>query len=183
MPRRCRRGFAAVARRALGPPGDGAGPGDPGRVGRRARHPARHRMGRGRSGHARRHRHADLFGVPGHRSHHDVDSRRPVGGGRRARPDRNATLPGVDDRLDDGGSQAQAHATTASRRRTARTRCPRQPRSTCPASARCGAAPAVACPRCGSTRTQLVSQFGSTACKAHYRCLACLEPFDYFKPH
>jgi ring-1,2-phenylacetyl-CoA epoxidase subunit PaaD len=41
----------------------------------------------------------------------------------------------------------------------------------------------VACPRCGSPRTQLVSQFGSTACKAHFRCLACLEPFDYFKPH
>jgi ring-1,2-phenylacetyl-CoA epoxidase subunit PaaD len=42
---------------------------------------------------------------------------------------------------------------------------------------------AVACPRCASTQTQLVSQFGSTACKAHFRCLACLEPFDYFKPH
>jgi len=42
---------------------------------------------------------------------------------------------------------------------------------------------AVVCPRCGSKQTQLVSQFGSTACKAHYRCLACLEPFDYFKPH
>jgi ring-1,2-phenylacetyl-CoA epoxidase subunit PaaD len=42
---------------------------------------------------------------------------------------------------------------------------------------------AVACPRCESRRTHLVSQFGSTACKAHYRCLACLEPFDYFKPH
>ena len=41
----------------------------------------------------------------------------------------------------------------------------------------------VACPRCGSPQTQLVSQFGSTACKAHFRCLACLEPFDYFKPH
>jgi len=41
----------------------------------------------------------------------------------------------------------------------------------------------IACPRCASTRTQLVSQFGSTACKAHYRCLDCLEPFDYFKPH
>jgi len=41
----------------------------------------------------------------------------------------------------------------------------------------------VACPRCGSKRTQLLSQFGSTACKAHYRCLDCLEPFDYFKPH
>ena len=42
---------------------------------------------------------------------------------------------------------------------------------------------AVACPRCGSKQTQLISQFGSTACKAHFRCLACLEPFDYFKPH
>jgi ring-1,2-phenylacetyl-CoA epoxidase subunit PaaD len=42
---------------------------------------------------------------------------------------------------------------------------------------------AVGCPRCGSKATQLVSQFGSTACKAHYRCLDCLEPFDYFKPH
>ena len=43
--------------------------------------------------------------------------------------------------------------------------------------------PTIACPRCGSTKTQLLSQFGSTACKAHYRCLDCLEPFDYFKPH
>ena len=41
----------------------------------------------------------------------------------------------------------------------------------------------VACPRCKSEQTQLISQFGSTACKAHFRCLACLEPFDYFKPH
>ena len=44
-------------------------------------------------------------------------------------------------------------------------------------------AAAIACPRCGSMRTRLVSQFGSTACKAHYRCEECLEPFDYFKPH
>jgi len=41
----------------------------------------------------------------------------------------------------------------------------------------------VPCPRCASTRTRLLSQFGSTACKAQYRCEACLEPFDYFKPH
>jgi ring-1,2-phenylacetyl-CoA epoxidase subunit PaaD len=41
----------------------------------------------------------------------------------------------------------------------------------------------VACPRCGSERTRVLSQFGSTACKAQYRCDACLEPFDYFKPH
>lgn len=40
---------------------------------------------------------------------------------------------------------------------------------------------AVACPRCGSTHTEKVSQFGSTPCKAAYRCRECLEPFDYFK--
>jgi len=43
--------------------------------------------------------------------------------------------------------------------------------------------PAIACPQCGSADTQLVSQFGSTACKALYKCRTCLEPFDYFKPH
>jgi len=42
---------------------------------------------------------------------------------------------------------------------------------------------AVPCPRCGSDATALLSQFGSTACKALYRCLDCREPFDYFKPH
>ncbi len=41
----------------------------------------------------------------------------------------------------------------------------------------------VPCPLCGSTRTRLLSQFGSTACKALYQCNSCLEPFDYFKPH
>jgi len=39
----------------------------------------------------------------------------------------------------------------------------------------------VPCPKCGSKSTRLVSQFGSTACKAHYQCNDCLEPFDYFK--
>lgn len=39
----------------------------------------------------------------------------------------------------------------------------------------------VACPKCGSTQTAKVSEFGSTACKAHWRCEACAEPFDYFK--
>ncbi len=43
--------------------------------------------------------------------------------------------------------------------------------------------PVVPCPQCGSTRTRLLSQFGSTACKALYQCNSCLEPFDYFKPH
>lgn len=39
----------------------------------------------------------------------------------------------------------------------------------------------VPCPRCGSENTKMISQFGSTACKAHYQCMNCLEPFDYFK--
>lgn len=39
----------------------------------------------------------------------------------------------------------------------------------------------IACPRCKSTNTKLISQFGSTACKALYQCQDCLEPFDYFK--
>lgn len=39
----------------------------------------------------------------------------------------------------------------------------------------------VECPHCGSSRTKCVSQFGSTPCKASYRCEECLEPFDYFK--
>jgi ring-1,2-phenylacetyl-CoA epoxidase subunit PaaD len=39
----------------------------------------------------------------------------------------------------------------------------------------------VACPRCGSANTERVSQFGSTPCKAAWRCRDCLEPFDYFK--
>jgi ring-1,2-phenylacetyl-CoA epoxidase subunit PaaD len=37
------------------------------------------------------------------------------------------------------------------------------------------------CPRCGSDRVTLISEFGPTACKAMYRCTACLEPFDHFK--
>jgi ring-1,2-phenylacetyl-CoA epoxidase subunit PaaD len=40
---------------------------------------------------------------------------------------------------------------------------------------------AIACPRCSSLDTSLVSEFGSTACKASYKCTACLEPFEYFK--
>ncbi|MBV8146591.1 MAG: phenylacetate-CoA oxygenase subunit PaaJ [Gammaproteobacteria bacterium] len=43
------------------------------------------------------------------------------------------------------------------------------------------AAPPVSCPRCASRETIRVSEFGSTPCKAHYRCDACGEPFDYFK--
>ena len=44
-------------------------------------------------------------------------------------------------------------------------------------------APTVVCPNCGSSHTGLTSQFGSTPCKALYKCLDCREPFDYFKCH
>jgi len=40
---------------------------------------------------------------------------------------------------------------------------------------------AIPCPRCASRMTERLSEFGSTPCKAHYRCKSCLEPFDYFK--
>lgn len=42
---------------------------------------------------------------------------------------------------------------------------------------------AVPCPRCNSLHTTLISKFGSTPCKALYRCEECKEPFDYFKCH
>ncbi|MBI5263709.1 MAG: phenylacetate-CoA oxygenase subunit PaaJ [Bradyrhizobium sp.] len=41
----------------------------------------------------------------------------------------------------------------------------------------------VACPQCGSENTELISEFGSTSCKALWRCRSCREPFDYFKCH
>jgi len=45
-----------------------------------------------------------------------------------------------------------------------------------------GQAPSdIACPRCGSDEVERLSEFGSTPCKAHYRCSECLEPFDVFK--
>lgn len=41
----------------------------------------------------------------------------------------------------------------------------------------------VKCPHCNSTQTELISMFGSTACKALYKCESCKEPFEYFKCH
>jgi len=41
----------------------------------------------------------------------------------------------------------------------------------------------VVCPQCGSSRTEVISRYGSTACKALYKCQSCLEPFDAFKSH
>jgi len=44
-----------------------------------------------------------------------------------------------------------------------------------------GVSTQVDCPQCGSSNTEQISEFGSTACKAMYRCLSCAEPFEYFK--
>ena len=41
----------------------------------------------------------------------------------------------------------------------------------------------VDCPRCGSARTERIAEFGSTSCKALWRCLSCREPFDHFRCH
>lgn len=41
----------------------------------------------------------------------------------------------------------------------------------------------IQCPKCNSNHTELISQFGSTACKSLYKCTDCKEPFDYFKCH
>ncbi len=46
-----------------------------------------------------------------------------------------------------------------------------------------GKTPQIACPQCRSLETTLISRFGSTPCKALYKCLDCQEPFDYFKCH
>jgi ring-1,2-phenylacetyl-CoA epoxidase subunit PaaD len=53
---------------------------------------------------------------------------------------------------------------------------PLRSRCAAPAETRC-----IACPHCGSHATRRLAEFGSTPCKAHYQCTACLEPFDYFK--
>jgi ring-1,2-phenylacetyl-CoA epoxidase subunit PaaD len=44
-----------------------------------------------------------------------------------------------------------------------------------------GNAPHVPCPKCNSENTKMLSQFGSTSCKALFQCQSCLEPFEYFK--
>jgi len=59
---------------------------------------------------------------------------------------------------------------------------PTMPEGTAPIRIVGRRADAIACPRCGSLHTEKLSAFGSTACKAMYRCLSCREPFEHFKP-
>ena len=81
----------------------------------------------------------------------------------RRRAHRARAVPAVDDRLDHASAAASGSRPTASPRR----------RSSATAE----------CPQCGSTDTVEVSRFGSTPCKAQWRCKSCLEPFDRFKCH
>jgi ring-1,2-phenylacetyl-CoA epoxidase subunit PaaD len=56
-------------------------------------------------------------------------------------------------------------------------------KSTCNKWAESGISEMIKCPHCNSMHTSLISQFGSTACKALYKCNDCKEPFEYFKCH
>ena len=87
-----------------------------------------------------------------------------------------------------GGVAPPAAAGPSLRANASSSRQPKDPRSVAAVAASphhvaLASSAAVACPRCGSAETTLVSAFASTACKAHYRCCACLEPFDHFKTH
>jgi ring-1,2-phenylacetyl-CoA epoxidase subunit PaaD len=58
---------------------------------------------------------------------------------------------------------------------------PPHPAAGGPVPVRLGVRPAVRCPRCGSPDTEELSRFGATACKALWRCRACVEPFEHVK--
>ena len=127
---------------------------DSGGFGGRSRHRARGAAGPGGD-------HADLYRLPRHpgdRARHP----RSAGRGRLSRhADRNDAVAALDHGLDQRGGKAKLKAY--------------------------GIAPptrrAVECPQCGSTQTEEISRFGSTPCKAQWRCRDCLEPFDLFKCH
>ncbi len=90
--------------------------------------------------------------------------------------------PAWTDRLDDRGRARKSCAPTASPRRIRQRAAWRRQRR--PLHAHRAAKPEVVpCPHCGSSHTPETSHFGSTACKALYKCLDCQEPFDYFKPY
>ncbi|MDQ1673040.1 MAG: ring,2-phenylacetyl-CoA epoxidase subunit PaaD [Frankiaceae bacterium] len=60
---------------------------------------------------------------------------------------------------------------------------PPAPRADGPVLVPLGRRPVLACPQCGSTDTEELARFGSTSCKALWRCRSCREPFDHFKAH
>ena len=100
---------------------------------------------------------------------------------------RDAGYPDVTVRTVLGGDWTSADVTDAGRQALAAEGIAPPVDRAGPASApRAGSAAvadAVTCPQCGSADTVEISRFGATACKAIYRCRACLEPFEYFKAH
>ncbi len=156
--RRRRRDGVGMARRR-------ARPGDSGALGGRSGHRARRGVARERRrARAARRDLADLFGLSrdgGDPARHRAGAARAR---RREREARRAARAALDDRLDHRRRATRNCAPTASRR-------PSPPQREC------------ACPRCAAARRALVSRFGSTPCKALYRCNACREPFDHFKCH
>ena len=124
---------------------------------------------------ARRHGHADLFRLPGHRRDRAGHRGRPPCAGRRPRPSAKPAVARPGPPTGSARPARKSCAPTASPRRSARPQrlermLARQPL----------AFPARAAAR---PTPQRISEFGSTPCKAQYRCRACLEPFDYFKCH
>ena len=134
-------------------------------------------VGRGRHGHRDDHPH--LLRLPG--DGRDRGRRPPCADRRRCRPGGGPqrALPRLDHRLDHRRGPAAA---ARARHRPARA-AHRRPGARSPSAlAGTGARPA-ACPQCGSTDTEELAHFSSTACKALWRCRACREPFDHLKAH
>ena len=95
------------------------------------------------------------------------------------RPGGHAAVAGLDHRLDHRGGKEKLRGL---RHLAAACHCRRT--TWCVSRGRAASQPtAVPCPHCGSDNTTETSHFSSTACKALYKCLDCLEPFDYFKPY
>ena len=163
---------ARVRRPGLRLAAGSAGSGDPrafrGGPGRGARRALGRRDLRGRD-------HAHLFGLSGHARDHAGHRGHAGAARRRRRARRDPPGAGLDHRLDEreGPRRAQGYGIAA----------PAERAVDISGISRRRAAPAIECPRCGSRDTRLVSDFGSTSCKALYRCVACHEPFDYFKTH
>ena len=115
---------------------------------------------------------ADLHRLPRDRSDSGVASRNACeqAGFETVRVDSVLAPPWTSDWLTDERARQAARSTASRRRRNPST-----------ARASLWSEPTVHCPRCSSQQTERVSEFGSTPCKALYRCTSCLEPFEYFK--
>ena len=122
-------------------------------------------------GRAARRPDADLFRLPGDRGDPRHGACRARRGRLRRCDSRRGAVAALDERLADPGGTGKA-ARLRHRPARGRGRESRPPRRH---------APPLSCPRCGSRHSERLSEFGSTPCKAHYRCGACGEPFDYFK--